>query len=110
MNWFYKNFDRCLFAMLRNSVYPTVLMSLYTILSKKSLLFKTLYSKNRFQMIREKIIKDNKTSMLVEAKVQNEFLFVQRLLLLGMNFKIISPDFFREKLISKIKLIQKGYK
>lgn len=58
----------------------------------------------------EKIIKDNKTSMLVEAKVQNEFLFVQRLLLLGMNFKIISPDFFREKLISKIKLIQKGYK
>lgn len=58
----------------------------------------------------EKIIRDNKTSMIVEAKVYNEFLFVQRLLLLGSDFKIISPDFFREKLISKIKLIQKGYK
>jgi predicted DNA-binding transcriptional regulator YafY len=58
----------------------------------------------------EKIIEDTKTSIVVEAKVNNEFLFVQRLLLLGSDFKIISPDFFREKLISKIKLIQKGYK
>lgn len=58
----------------------------------------------------EKIIEDTKSSIVVEAKVNNEFLFVQRLLLFGSDFKIISPDFFREKLISKIKLIQKGYK
>lgn len=45
----------------------------------------------------------------VVATVDNEFLFVQRILLFGCNVKIISPDFFRKKLINKLKLIQKGY-
>ena len=42
--------------------------------------------------------------------MENEFCFIQRILLLGSDFKINSPEFFREKLINKLKLIQKGYK
>lgn len=57
----------------------------------------------------EEIITRDEDKMIIKANVDNEFLFIQRLLLLGSNFKIISPDFFREKLIDKIKLIQKGY-
>ena len=68
-------------------------------------------SKNIFKVQKnEKIISGNTNSIKVEALVDNEFLFIQRLLLFGTDFKIISPDFFREKLIDKIKLIQKGYK
>lgn len=57
----------------------------------------------------EKIIEKNENSIKVLAIVDNEFLFIQRILLFGADFKIISPDFFREKLINKIKLIRKGY-
>ena len=58
----------------------------------------------------EEVLEENENSIKVKAKVENEFFFIQRLLLFGADFRIISPDFFREKLISKIKLIQKGYK
>ncbi len=57
----------------------------------------------------EKIISKKDNSIKIEAIVDNEFLFIQRLLLFGSDFKIVSPDSFREKLIDKIKLIQKGY-
>ncbi len=58
----------------------------------------------------EKIINRQNDKIIVEAEVTNEFMFTQRLLLFGRDFKIISPDFFRTKLIDKIKLIQKGYR
>lgn len=58
----------------------------------------------------ETILKTNENSYVVQAFVNNEFCFIQRLLLFGADFKIISPDSFREKLINKIKLIQRGYK
>lgn len=57
----------------------------------------------------EEIIEQTTNSIKIRAKVENEFWFIQRLLLLGDEFKIISPLFFKEKLINKIKLIQKGY-
>lgn len=57
----------------------------------------------------ETILEENEEKLTVKACVNNEFCFVQRLLLFGADFKIISPDFFREKLINKIKMIQKGY-
>ncbi len=57
----------------------------------------------------ETILSKNEEKLTVKASVNNEFCFVQRLLLFGADFKIISPDFFREKLINKIKMIQKGY-
>ena len=57
----------------------------------------------------EKIIEKNNDKIKVLAHVENEFYFIQRILLFGTDFKIISPDFFRKKLIDKIRLIQKGY-
>ncbi len=58
----------------------------------------------------EKIIQRTDDKITVEAEVSNEFMFIQRLLLFGRDFKIIMPDSFREKLINKIKQIQKRYK
>lgn len=57
----------------------------------------------------EKIIEQNSDKIRIEAEVSNEFMFTQRLMLLGRDFKIILPKFYKEKLINKIKLIQKGY-
>ena len=57
----------------------------------------------------EEIIEKKENEIKILAHVENEFYFIQRILLFGADFKIISPDFFREKLINKIKLIQKGY-
>lgn len=59
--------------------------------------------------VNESVIEKTDSSIKVKAKVLNEFWFIQRLLLFGSEFKIISPYFFKEKLINKIKLIQKGY-
>lgn len=58
----------------------------------------------------EEVIEKTKDLIKVLAHVENEFYFIQRLLLFGKDFKIIAPDFFKEKLINKIKLMQKGYK
>ncbi len=57
----------------------------------------------------EQIIKKNEESLTVKANVANEFWFIQRMLLFGCDFNIISPDFFKEKLINKLKLIKRGY-
>ena len=57
----------------------------------------------------EKIIERYDNKIVIEAAVSNEFMFIQRLLLLGRNFYIIKPDTFRKKLIEKIKSIQKRY-
>ena len=57
----------------------------------------------------ETILVKSDDKIKVNAKIENEFLFIQRLLQFGTDFKVISPDFFREILINKIKLIQKGY-
>lgn len=65
----------------------------------------SLYEKAEYETIIE--TKDN--SLIIKALVDNEFTFIQRLLLFGADFRIISPDSFREKLVNKIKLIQRGY-
>ena len=57
----------------------------------------------------ETIIESKDNSFIIKALVDNEFTFIQRLLLFGADFRIISPDSFREKLVNKIKLIQRGY-
>lgn len=66
---------------------------------------KNSFDKKDFETVLEK----NEEKLTVKACVNNEFSFIQRLLLFGADFKIVSPDFFREKLINKIKMIQKGY-
>lgn len=58
----------------------------------------------------EKITKKSNGKITVIAKIEDEFMFIQRILQFGTDFNIISPDFFKEILINKIKLIQKGYK
>ena len=57
----------------------------------------------------EEIIEKTQNFVKVSANVENEFLFIQRILTYGSDVKIISPDFFKEKLIDKIKLIRKRY-
>lgn len=57
----------------------------------------------------EEIIAKEENSITVRATVKNEFFFIQRLLLFGTDFKIISPSFFKEKLINKVKAIQGRY-
>ncbi|MBQ9246179.1 WYL domain-containing protein [bacterium] len=57
----------------------------------------------------EIILEQIENKIIIKAKVENEFIFVQRLLQLGTNFRIISPDFLKEKLVNKIKQIQKVY-
>lgn len=57
----------------------------------------------------EKIIEKTNNYIIINAKVSNEFLFIQRILQFGNDFNIISPDFFREKLLEKLKLIKRGY-
>lgn len=57
----------------------------------------------------EEVLSESKDKVTVKASVSNEFIFIQRILMFGNCFKIISPVFFKEILINKIKLIQKGY-
>lgn len=57
----------------------------------------------------EEILEQTSDYIIVKAKVSNEFWFMQRLLFFGSDFKIISPDIFKEKLIHKIKQIRKWY-
>lgn len=57
----------------------------------------------------ERIIEKTDKKILVEADVLNEFKFIQRLLLLGADFSLVSPDSLKKKLISKLKSIKQGY-
>ena len=57
----------------------------------------------------ETILSEDKNEITIKAIVENEFSFVQRLLLFGADFKIVSPHSFKEKLIDKIKRIQRVY-
>lgn len=57
----------------------------------------------------ERIIQKTDKKILVEVDVLNEFKVIQRLLLLGTDFKLISPDSLKKKLISKLNSIKQGY-
>lgn len=57
----------------------------------------------------ETILKKTAAYMDIEANVSNEFTFIQRILLYGSDFTIISPYVFREKLIDKVKQIRRNY-
>lgn len=63
-----------------------------------------------FEQKENEIVVDKKDKELtIRAKVDNEFCFIQRLLLFGADFKIISPYSFNEKIVNIIKQVQKGY-
>lgn len=57
----------------------------------------------------ETIIEKGKDYIIIKARVNNEFKFIQRLLSFGCDFRIISPASLKAKVLEKLKLIQKGY-
>lgn len=54
-------------------------------------------------------IEQTLNSKIIKAEVKNEFLFIQRILELGDNAKIISPVDFKKKLIRQISNIRELY-
>lgn len=82
---------------------------------------KTYNFKDTFDVIfevfdKEFKLKNNETeieqtlnSKIIKAEVKNEFLFIQRILELGDNAKIISPVDFKKKLIRQISNIRQLY-
>lgn len=57
----------------------------------------------------EKIIQKQKEKLTIEVEVQNEFSIVQKILYFGNNCKIIKPKSLKNKLISKLKSMEKIY-
>lgn len=57
----------------------------------------------------EKILERTKDYIFVEAKVINEFKFVQRLFSFGSDFILKSPDELKVKLMAKLNLVRQGY-
>lgn len=57
----------------------------------------------------EKIIAQNENKLVIEAYAQNEFEILQRILFMGNNCKLLEPEFLREKLLTKLKTMEKNY-
>ncbi len=57
----------------------------------------------------EQILQETSSYIDVKATVNNEFTFMQRLLSFGSDFKILHPEFFKIKMVNKIRTIQRGY-
>ena len=57
----------------------------------------------------ETILEKTNDYIVIKADVKNEFWFIQRILQFCGDVKIISPDFFKEKMINKVKSIRKLY-
>lgn len=57
----------------------------------------------------EKIIKQTENTFVVEAVTSNKFLLRQRLLALGANCKITSPDEFKNEFVALLKDMKAGY-
>ena len=57
----------------------------------------------------ETVLRQTKSYIKIKARVDNEFSFIQRILLYGADFTIVSPQFFKDTLIKKLKLIQRNY-
>lgn len=58
----------------------------------------------------EIIIEKNDNYVIIEAKIQSKFKFIQRILSYGNDCIVISPDIIRKEVISKLKLILNSYK
>lgn len=57
----------------------------------------------------EKIVEKNNAKLLIEAEVKNEFSIIQKILYMSDNCKIIEPESFKNKIINKLKLMEKTY-
>ena len=69
-----------------------------------------LYHANNFQPESyEKIINQNDDKLTINAKTSNTFLLIQRLLSFGSNCKIISPENFKNEIVTLLKDMKAGY-
>lgn len=57
----------------------------------------------------EKIIEQTEEKVIIEAVTTNPFLLRQRLLALGPNCKILSPDDFKNEFVTLLKNMKAGY-
>lgn len=58
----------------------------------------------------ETVVEKNDEYIDVKATYSNEFCFVQRLLQFGADFKVIFPEYFKARMIAKLKAIKERYK
>ena len=58
----------------------------------------------------ESIIEKDEQEIIVEAKIQNKFKFIQRVLSYGNDCTVISPENIKKEIISKLKSMYNSYK
>lgn len=68
-----------------------------------------VYNKDFEPLASEKIIKKTNEKSVIETDANNEFSLMQRLLYLADGCKILQPQEFKEKLTTKLKLMEKSY-
>lgn len=57
----------------------------------------------------EEVLESSEGKLLIKSKFKNEFSFLQRVLYLSANCKIVSPESFKNKIVSKLKAMEKAY-
>lgn len=57
----------------------------------------------------EVLISKTSEKVVVEALIKNEFFFIQKILACANNCKILEPEGFREKVINKLRLMERQY-
>lgn len=57
----------------------------------------------------EKIIEKTTETLIIETNSKNEFDVMQRILYMNNNCKVISPEAFKTKLLTKLKAMEKSY-
>lgn len=57
----------------------------------------------------EKVIKKTENKLTIEVTSKNEFNLMQKFLYMADDCKIIEPEIFREKLLEKLKTMEKSY-
>ena len=70
-----------------------------------------LYNRNNdyAKQEEEKIIEKTDSKLVIELNAKNEFDAIQKILHLGSDCKVISPDSFRTKILNKLKSMEKIY-
>jgi len=73
---------------------------------------KVIYEINNIEYIpeiNEKIIEKTNDKLTIEVDSKNEFSLIQRILYMGDNCKILSPESFKHKILTKLKAMEKSY-
>lgn len=68
-----------------------------------------LNNKNYVPEADEKILEQTKDKIIIEAICKNEFSMIQRILYSANDCKILSPESFKAKVLTKLKAMEKSY-